>query len=36
MPNDNVERAIKKGTGELGSNAVEEIITKATPLEALP
>jgi YebC/PmpR family DNA-binding regulatory protein len=26
MPNDNVDRAIKKGTGEVGSQAVEEII----------
>ncbi|MFZ0709020.1 MAG: YebC/PmpR family DNA-binding transcriptional regulator [Terrimicrobiaceae bacterium] len=26
MPNDNVDRAIKKGTGELGSLTVEEII----------
>ncbi|HEY5742388.1 MAG TPA: YebC/PmpR family DNA-binding transcriptional regulator [Terrimicrobiaceae bacterium] len=26
MPNDNVERAVKKGTGELGSEVVEEII----------
>ena len=26
MPNDNIERAIKKGTGELGGAAMEEII----------
>lgn len=26
MPNDNVDRAVKKGTGELGSQLVEEII----------
>ena len=26
MPNDNVERAIKRGTGELGAQAVEEIV----------
>jgi YebC/PmpR family DNA-binding regulatory protein len=26
MPNDNIERAIKKGTGELGATAVEEMI----------
>jgi YebC/PmpR family DNA-binding regulatory protein len=26
MPNDNVDRALKKGTGELGSQVVEEII----------
>ncbi len=26
MPNDNVERAIKRGTGELGVQAVEEIV----------
>ncbi|WP_422486517.1 YebC/PmpR family DNA-binding transcriptional regulator [Gudongella sp. DL1XJH-153] len=26
MPNDNIERAIKKGTGELGSDSFEEII----------
>jgi YebC/PmpR family DNA-binding regulatory protein len=26
MPNDNVDRAIKKGAGELGSETVEEII----------
>ncbi|MDR7870140.1 MAG: YebC/PmpR family DNA-binding transcriptional regulator [Tissierellaceae bacterium] len=26
MPNDNIERAIKKGTGELGSDNFEEII----------
>ncbi len=26
MPNDNIERAIKKGTGELGSQAVEEMV----------
>ncbi len=26
MPNDNIERAIKKGTGELGAQAVEEIV----------
>lgn len=26
MPNENVERAIKRGTGELGSQTVEEII----------
>ncbi len=26
MPNDNIERAIKKGTGELGAAAVEELI----------
>ncbi|HEU4678860.1 MAG TPA: YebC/PmpR family DNA-binding transcriptional regulator [Terrimicrobiaceae bacterium] len=26
MPNDNVERAIKRGTGELGTQAVEEIV----------
>jgi YebC/PmpR family DNA-binding regulatory protein len=26
MPNDNIERAIKKGTGEMGSESFEEII----------
>lgn len=26
MPKDNVERAIKRGTGELGGNAVEELL----------
>src|SRR6201988_366460 len=26
MPNDNVERAIKRGTGELGAETVEEIV----------
>jgi YebC/PmpR family DNA-binding regulatory protein len=26
MPNDNVERAIKRGTGEFGAQAVEEIV----------
>ncbi len=26
MPNDNIERAIKKGTGELGAAAVEEMV----------
>ncbi len=26
MPNDNIDRAIKKGTGELGSDAIEEIV----------
>jgi len=26
MPNDNIERAIKKGTGEMASRAVEEIL----------
>lgn len=26
MPNDNIDRAIKKGTGELGAQAVEEIV----------
>ncbi len=26
MPNDNIERAIKKGTGDLGSDSFEEII----------
>ncbi len=26
MPNDNIERAIKKGTGELGANNFEEVI----------
>ncbi|MFU8779776.1 MAG: YebC/PmpR family DNA-binding transcriptional regulator [Kiritimatiellia bacterium] len=26
MPNDNIERAIKKGTGELGATAFEEIV----------
>lgn len=29
MPNDNIERAIKKGTGELASAAVEELIYEA-------
>ena len=26
MPNDNIDRAVKKGTGELGSQTMEEII----------
>ncbi len=26
MPNDNIERAIKKGTGELGSTSFEEVV----------
>jgi len=26
MPNDNIDRAIKKGSGELGSEAIEEIL----------
>ena len=26
MPNDNIERAIKKGTGELGADSYEEIV----------
>ena len=26
MPNDNIDRAIKKGTGELGAQAVEEMV----------
>jgi YebC/PmpR family DNA-binding regulatory protein len=26
MPNDNIDRAIKKGTGELGGEALEEIV----------
>ncbi|MDB5108398.1 MAG: hypothetical protein JWM69_1339 [Candidatus Binatus sp.] len=25
MPNDNIDRAIKKGTGEMGGDALEEI-----------
>lgn len=29
MPNDNIERAIKKGTGELASAALEELIYEA-------
>jgi YebC/PmpR family DNA-binding regulatory protein len=29
MPNDNIERAIKKGTGELAATAVEEIVYEA-------
>jgi YebC/PmpR family DNA-binding regulatory protein len=29
VPNDNIERAIKKGTGELGGNAIEEITYEA-------
>ena len=29
MPNDNVERAIKRGTGELGGNAMEEMTYEA-------
>jgi YebC/PmpR family DNA-binding regulatory protein len=26
MPNDNIDRAIKKGTGELGGDAIEEVV----------
>ena len=26
MPSDNIDRAVKKGTGELGSQTMEEII----------
>ncbi|MBL9114073.1 MAG: YebC/PmpR family DNA-binding transcriptional regulator [Verrucomicrobiaceae bacterium] len=29
VPNDNIERAIKKGTGELGGAAIEEIVYEA-------
>ena len=29
MPADNIERAIKKGTGELGGAALEEIVFEA-------
>lgn len=29
VPNDNIDRAIKKGTGELGGNAIEEITYEA-------
>ena len=29
VPNDTVDRAIKKGTGELGANAVEELVYQA-------
>ena len=30
MPNDNIDRAIKKGTGELGGGQLEKWSTKAT------
>ncbi len=29
MPNDNIDRAVKRGTGELGGNAMEEMVYEA-------
>jgi YebC/PmpR family DNA-binding regulatory protein len=36
MPKDNIERAIKKGTGELGGGELEEITYEAYGLHGLP
>jgi YebC/PmpR family DNA-binding regulatory protein len=36
MPKDNIERAIKKGTGELGGGELEEITYEAYGLHGIP